>query len=274
MPRCESPGSSLRLMREERLYFATLLANSSIGFALGTVVAWYVYQLGLVVGGVMAERQPVWYLDRVEYTSGGSDLAWVGGVVLVLAVAWALASIYKGGSRYDATRLMVLWVTLHCFRQGLLPLARVPFEDATDATRALAATDLPESAVWAVGVLGVAGLLGVGLLAAPALLRFAPEDLPTKWRRMAFIAFVGIGAWVVGSLLVLPLFLPGSSATASELLPWSGVFLAFTLVASPEPREIYVLREPARLSWVSLVVLAGLIALARLVLVGGLAVNL
>lgn len=261
-------------MREERLYFATLLANSSVGFALGTVVAWQVYQLGLVFGGVMAEREPVWYPDRVVFTTAGSDAAWIGGVVLVLAVGWALASIYKGGSRYDATRLAVLWVTLHCFRQGLLPLARVPFEETADATRALATTDLPEQTAWVVGVLGIAGLLGLGLLAAPALLRFAPEDLTTKWRRMAFIGFTGIGAWLVGSLLVLPLFLPGSSAAAWELLLWSGVFLVFTLVASPEPREIYVLREPARLSLGAVIVLAALIALARVFLVGGLVVNL
>ena len=256
------------------MYFATLLANSSVGFALGTVVAWQVYQLGLVAGGVIAERDPVWYPDRVVYTLAGSEVAWIGGVVVVLAVGWALASIYKGGSRYDATRLAVLWVTLHCFRQGLLPLAWVPFDDTGHAGRALAATELPDPATWVIGVLGVAGLLGLGLLAAPALLRFAPEDLPSKWRRMGFIGFIGIGAWLVGSLLVLPLFLPGSGAFAGELLLWSGVFLVFTLVASPEPREIYVLREPARLSFGALIVLAGLIVLARVFLVGGLAVNL
>jgi hypothetical protein len=261
-------------MRDERLYFATLLANSSISFALGTVVAWQVYQLGLVVGGVVAEREPVWYPDRVAFTAAGSDAAWIGGVVLVLAVGWALASIYKGGSRYDATRLVVLWVTLHCFRQGLLPLAWVPFDDTGHASRALAATELPEPAVWVVGVLGVAGLLALGLVAAPALLRFAHEDLASKWRRIGFIGFVGIGAWIIGSLLVLPLFLPGSSAAAWDLLPWTGAFLVFTLVASPEPREIYVLREPPRLSVGALIVLAVLIALARVFLVGGLAVNL
>jgi hypothetical protein len=261
-------------MREERLYFATLLANSSIGFALGVVVAWQVYQLGLVIGGVMAEREPVWYPDRVAFTTAGADVAWIGGVVLVLAVGWALASIYRGGSRYDATRLTVLWVTLHCFRQGLLPLARVPFDEGAHASQALAASELPESAVWVVGVFGAAGLLGLGLLAAPALLRFAPEDLTTKLGRISFIALIGVAAWLVGSLLVLPLFLPGAGSVGVELLLWSGVFLIFTLIASPEPREIYVLREPARLSWTALIVLAGLIALARYFLVGGLTVVL
>jgi hypothetical protein len=258
-------------MRKRRLNLAALAVNSSLGFALGTVVALYVYQLGLVAAGLLFDREPLWYPDQVEFTVSGSEVARFGGILLVLLVGWALASIYRGGTGYDGTRLTVLWVTLHCFRQGLLPLVRVFFDGASDADRALAALDPPELLTWVVTAFGIAGLLGLGLLAAPALLRFAPhaEDLSTKRARLTFIGVVGIVAWLVGALLVLPLLLPDAESGALGLLPWSGVFLLFTLVASPEPRDIDPVRRPVRLAWGTLVLLGVLMAAAKVFLVDG-----
>lgn len=39
------------------------------------------------------------------------------------------------------TRMAVLWVCLHCFRKGLLPLAGASVGERSDAMRALAALD-------------------------------------------------------------------------------------------------------------------------------------
>ena len=261
-------------METRRSNLAALVVNSSFGFALGTVVAFLFYQVGLVAAGVLFNREPRWYPDRVEFAASGSDVAWSGGIVLVLLLGWALAGIYRGGARYDGTRLAVLWVTLHFFRQGLVPLLRAPFEEATDAGLALAATDLPESLTTVIAVLGAAGLLAIGLLAAPALLRFAPENLSKKQNRVAFIGLVGIGAWLVGALLALPLLVPGSASLAWELLPWSGAFLIFTLVASPEPRQIYAMREPAKVAWGTLLLLVLLVVVARFVLADGLVITI
>ncbi len=195
-------------MRKTRLSLLALVVNSSLGFALGTVVALQVYNLGLVIGGLLSDRDPQWFPDRVEFAASGSEVAWAGGVVLVLILGWALASIYRGGTRYDATQLTVLWVTLHCFREGLVALARVPLAAESDAGLALTALDMPEQLDWVVGVLGLAGLVGLGLLTAPALLRFArhAEDLATRRGRMAFIGAGAIAAWLFGSLLVLALY--------------------------------------------------------------------
>ena len=79
---------------------------------------------------------------------------------------------------------------------------------------------------------------------------------------------------MLGALLTIPLFSSGLRNGAGELLLWSGVFLVFTLVASPEPRQIDPVREPVQLSWGTLVFLAGLIAVARVFLADGLLVNL
>ena len=261
-------------MQTRRSNLAILLVNSSFGFALGMATAFLVYQAGLVASGLLFDREPVWYVDRVEFAAAGSDAAWSGGILLVLGLGWALAGIYRGGSRYDGTRLAVLWVTLHLFRQGLLPLLLVAFDEESDAAVALAASNLPDSLHVVIAVLGAAGLLAIGWLAAPALLRFAPENLSTKKGRMAFIGLIGVAAWIVGTALVLPLLLSGGESAPSELLPWGGAFLVFTLVASPEPRHIYASRETASLAWGTLVVLAVLIAAAMLFLGDGLSITI
>ncbi len=252
-------------MRSRHLGLATLAVNSSLGFALGTVVALQVYQLGLVATGLVFDREPRWYPDRVEFLASGSDVAWSGGVLLVLLVGWALAGIYRGGTYYDGTRLAVLWVMLHLFRHGSLALVRTPFGSDSDAALALASLDLPPALSWVVAVLGAAGLLGIGLLAAPALLRFAryAKDLATRQARLAFVGVIGIVAWVFGALLTLPLLVPDGDSEALSMLPWSGVFLLFTLVASFEPREIDPVREPVQSAWGTLILLALLIGAAR-----------
>jgi hypothetical protein len=261
-------------VQTRRANLAILLVNSSFGFALGMAMAFLVYQAGLVAAGLLFDREPLWFVDRVEFAAGGSDAAWSGGILLVLAVGWALAGIYRGGSRYDGTRLAVLWVALHLFRQGLLPLLRLAFDEESDAALALAASSLPESLTVVLAVLGAAGLLAVGWLAAPALLRFAPENLSTKMGRIAFIGLIGIAAWIIGTLLALPLLVPGGEIAPWGLVPWGGAFLLFTLVASPEPRQIYATREPAFLAWGTLIVLAVFIAAARLILGDGLSITI
>ena len=262
---------SLQPMQSRRLGLATLAVNSSLGFALGTVIALGVYQVGLIAAGLLFDREPVWFPDRVEFLAAGSDAAWSGGMVLVLLAGWALAGIYRGGTRYDGTQLAVLWVTLHLFREGSLALIVVPFSGDSHAAVALAASNLPSSLNWVVAVLGAAGLLGIGLLAAPALLRFArsKQDLASRKARLAFLAILGIVAWAAGALLTLPLLIPDGPAEALWLLPWSGVFLLFTLAASPEPREIDPVRTPVRFAWRVLLLLGVLIGAARMFLAGG-----
>jgi len=252
-------------MQQRRLNLDALTVNSSLGFGLGFVLALFVYQLGLIAGGLLFGRGPEWYLDRVEYTASGSDFAWAGGVVLVLFFGWALASVYRGGEYYDGTRLAVLWVMLHAFRQGLMSLLRVPFSEDSDVARALAESTLPEALSWVFGVLGAAGLLGLGLFAAPALLRFArsPQDLSSRRGRSTFLGLIGLVAWLVGSLLVLPLLWPASGSEPLRFLPWSGAFLIVTLLMASEPRDTEPAGGSVRLSWGTLLFLAILIAVAR-----------
>jgi hypothetical protein len=263
-------------MRQRRLNLAALAVNSSLGFALGTVLAMQAYQLGLVATGLFFDREPRWYPTRVEFGAVGPDIAWSGGTILVLLLGWALASIYRGGTRYDGTRLAVLWATLHFFREGLQQMLRVPFAGDSPVALTLAAWELPGSLSWVVGVLGATGLLAIGLLAAPALLRFArhADDLATKQGRVRFLGTIGILAWLVGALMTLPLVMADPASDSWSLLPWSGVFLVFTMLASPEPRTIDPIREPVRLAWGALVLLAVLVAAGRLFLVDGLAISL
>lgn len=261
-------------MQPPRSNMVVLVVNSSLGFALGLVVALQVYQLGLVIAGVAFERSPIWYPDRVEFAASGDDIAWSGGILLVLLLGWALASIYRGGTRYDGTRLAVLWVLLHCFRHGSAELLRVPFVSESDGALALASADLPAVLTWVMGVFGVAALLGIGLLAAPALQRFARHDLATKQARLVYTGAVGLVAWVAGAILVLVSLVPAGTPAVRSMLSWSGAFLLVTVVASPEPRRNEPIREPIRFASGTLILLGVLIVAARVFLADGLAVTL
>lgn len=255
---------------------AVLVANSTLGFALGVVLALLIYNVGLFAAGLIDGRSPVLFHDRVEFASGGSDVVWVGGVALTLLVGAALASIYRGGIRYDANRLAVLWVTLHCFRQGLIELVWVPFFDTSDAARALEAAEAPEPLGLVAAVLGGAGLLAIGLLAAPALFRFAVKkgDLDGQRGRVWFIALTGLVAWLIGAALAVPFFFPEVPSSTVGSLLLSGVFLLATVPAALESREISPTRDPVQFSWGLVVLLVGLVVLAQWVLVDGVALEL
>ncbi len=146
---------------------------------------------------------------RLNHAASGSDAAWWGGIVLVLLVGWALASIYQGGTRHDADGGAVGVLAL--FPEGIVAACRgigwgkVGCNAGTRGARRGGA-----ALQWVVTVLGWAGLLGIGLLATPALLPFArdPEDLSTRRGRLTFVGVTGIVAWLVGAILALRLLLP------------------------------------------------------------------
>ncbi len=250
---------------------ALVAVDSTLGFALAVIVAFLVYQAGLVGAGVLAGRDPITDMTGTTFTSAGSDLARGGGIALTLLVGLAMVGIYRGGLRYDATRLTALWVTLHCLRQGLLEMARVPFSEESDGALAVGALDVPGQFGWLLAVLGAAGLLGIGLLAAPALLRFAARrDLASAGGRMRFLLLIGIVPYVAGGVLALAFFVPLTGGTAM-LLVSAGSFLVVTLIVAPEPREIEAGSGPFGFSWGTGLLLVAAVVVARLLLVRGVA---
>ncbi|MFP3915439.1 MAG: hypothetical protein ACLFWM_11235, partial [Actinomycetota bacterium] len=115
--------------------------TSAFASAVGVAAAVLVDGLGLALAGLIAGRSPVLYHNEVVFTAAGSDLALGGGMVLSLLAGGFFLSLYPGSGRYDAARLTMLWVVLHCFRQGFTQLATVPLTEDSGVARAFATLD-------------------------------------------------------------------------------------------------------------------------------------
>src|SRR5688572_16512218 len=144
--------------------------------------------------GMIFDRDPVIFHNRVVFESAGNDIALAGGALAALLAGGFFLALYPGSRAHDASRLAVLWLVLHCFRQGFVQLAVTPFNPDSDLAVALASLNLPSGLDVVIGAAGGLGLLLVSMAAAPAFLAFAPirQEIDTASRRMAFIARIAV----------------------------------------------------------------------------------
>lgn len=230
-----------------------LLANSVLASTFGVVIALLVDSLGRVIMGLIFDRGPTIYHNRVEFAVPGNDLALAGGALAALLAGVFFLALYPGSRAQDASRLSILWLVLHCFRQGLVPLALTPLNESSDVARALASLDLPSGIDVIVGAAGAIGLLLVSLAAAPAFLAFAPtsREIETATRRATFIARIAVLPGIAGALLAVAFFLPEPGTGLIQELPLYGLFTVATLLAAPGTRSVEVRpRGPGqRISW-------------------------
>ena len=230
-----------------------LLANSVLASTFGVVVGVLVDSLGRLILGVISDRNPVIYHNRVEYLAPGNDVALAGGALAALLAGGFFLALYPGSRAHDSSRLAVLWLVLHCFRQGFVQLAVTPFDPDSDLAVALASLNLPSGLDVVIGAAGGLGLLLVSMAAAPAFLAFAPtrQEIDTGGRRMAFIARIAVLPGVAGALLAVAFFIPDGGVGLIEELPLYGLFTFATLLAAPGTRstEIRSDGDSQRFSW-------------------------
>ncbi|HEY3428907.1 MAG TPA: hypothetical protein VGK83_09590 [Acidimicrobiia bacterium] len=217
-----------------------LLINSALCSAIGIVVAVLADSLGRLLLGFLLDRGPVLYHDRVEFTAGDNPLALAGGALAALIAGGAFLAVYPGSRRHDASRLCVLWLILHSFRQGFVPMAQAGIDRDSDLALALAYFDLPAGINVVVGVAGAIGLLLVSLAAAPAFLAFATSrrEISSPSRRVAFVAKIAVIAGLAGALLAVIYFLPDSGNGLISALPLYGLFTMATLLAAPGTKSV------------------------------------
>jgi hypothetical protein len=242
-----------------------LVLNSILASTFGVVGAVLIDYLGRVVGGLLADRSPVLFHNRVEL-GPGTDLALLGGPAAALLGGIVFLAIFPGSRRHDASRLAVLWLILHCFRQGLVPLVLVFTGEESEVGRALATLDLPSWVEPAVGIAGALGLLLVALAAAPAFLAFAARqrDISTPGRRAAFVTRVALLPGIAGGVLAVAFFIPDAGTGLVPALPFYGLFTVATLLAALGTRSVQIPYEQdtqTRPSW-------GLLATLVVALVG------
>ncbi|CAN5814048.1 hypothetical protein BH23ACT5_BH23ACT5_05780 [soil metagenome] len=246
------------------------IATSALASAVGVVAAEFVDRVGLAVAGAMAERQPVLYHNRVEFTAPGSDLALAGGLVAALLVGAFFLMLYPASRRYDGARLTVLWVVLHCFRKGFTELTAVAVSDTSNGAMAYAALDVPVGLDLVLGVAGVVGLLSVALAAAAAFLAYArrESDISTPPRRFLFVVRIALIPGIAGPLIAIPSFLPDAGTGFVQTLPTIGLFTVATVLAALGTRSVQVYDQGGTqgFSWVPVAWLVVMILVSQLAL--------
>jgi hypothetical protein len=217
-----------------------LIVNSVLASTFGVVIALFVDSVGRMIFGIIFDRDPVIYHNRVEFLASGNDIALAGGAVAALLAGGFFLALYPGSKAHDPTRLAVLWLVLHCFRQGFVPLALTPLYPDSDLAVALASLNLPAGLDVVVGAAGALGLLLVSLAAAPAFLAFAPTlaEIATPSRRVSFCARIALVPGVAGALIAVAFFLPDAGNGLIEELPLYGLFTIATVLAAPGTRSV------------------------------------
>jgi cytochrome bd-type quinol oxidase subunit 2 len=206
------------------------------------VVGLLVDSAGRMIMGLIFDRDPVLYHNRVVFETAGNDFALAGGALAALLAGGFFLALYPGSRAHDPSRLAVLWLVLHCFRQGFVPLAITPFNPESDLAVALASLNLPSGLDVVIGAAGGLGLLLVSLAAAPAFLAFAPsrQDIDTPGRRVAFAAKIALLPGVAGALLAVAFFMPDAGTGLIEELPLYGLFTIATVLAAPGTRSVEI----------------------------------
>jgi hypothetical protein len=230
-----------------------LIANSVLASTFGVVIALLADSIGRVALGILLDREPVIYHNRVEFLAEGNEFALAGGAVGALLAGATFLAFYPGTKPRSAGRLALLWLVLHSFRQSFVALAMTPFRPESDVAVAIASLDLPSGVDLALGAAGALGLLLVSLAAAPAFLAFAADyrDQDAPARRLAFCAKVAVFPGVAGALLAVAFFLPDSGTGLIPQLPLYGLFTIVTLLAAPAIRPVQTPIDEDRqvLSW-------------------------
>ena len=219
-----------------------LIVNSVLASTFGVVIALFVDSVGRMIFGIIFDRDPVIYHNRVEFLASGNDIALAGGAVAALLAGGFFLALYPGSKAHDPTRLAVLWLVLHCFRQGFVPLAMTPLYPESDLAVALASLNLPVGLDVVIGAAGGLGLLLVSLAAAPAFLAFAPTytEIATPSRRVSFCARIALVPGVAGALIAVAFFLPDAGNGLIEELPLYGLFTIATVLAAPGTRSVEI----------------------------------
>ncbi|MGQ0848312.1 MAG: hypothetical protein ACT4OP_04225 [Actinomycetota bacterium] len=231
---------STHVEERRRLSAWPLIVNSIFASTFGIFMAMLIDSLGRAILALVLEQGPVVFHDRVEL-AGDNPVTLAGGAIAALVAGGLFLAVYPGSTRHDASRLAVLWLILHCLRQGFVPLALAAVDADSDVAVALATFELPSGINTVVGAAGAIGLLLVSLAAAPAFLAFSTtrREISTPTRRVAYVARIGLLPGLVSGLLAaVGFFVLNSDSGLVTTLPFFGAFTIATLLAAPGTRTV------------------------------------
>jgi hypothetical protein len=200
----------------------TLIVTSCIGYALGFLIARFVYLLGLAGFGWLEGREPFLSHNQVVFNAAGSTLADAGGLLTVLGLGVVLALILPGPGPRGVARLTVLWTVLHVFLFGAQIILVAPFQSTGVGAILAGYVGLPDTFVWILAGVAAAAILGMGFIAGPFFLTFTPgrqhaEDRSARLRLAVLIVAL---PWLAGGIVA-----------AVVLAPFEGLWLSIGLAA-------------------------------------------
>lgn len=252
--------------------------NSSLLFALGFNLIYFLNELALVLAGAYWGNAPVLYHNTMSYLSMSrpeQELAFAFGplAVFVAGVLGWIALRYLPRAPH-ALKLLLFWLGFHGLFMCLIQAASIAFGGhATDLAKAILYFAPSATLRYVLAALGLAGLLGVGISSVKLLLALAPEPLASAAQRRQYVFYSTTLPWLLGVLLVLPFRVPPIEQIALPLA--TGVLLLWVWLLAGRIRASRIASAPARESfnWSALAALALVLAFFRFVLAPGVAMQ-
>lgn len=185
-------------------------------YTLAALVTTVLHEVAHATTSAFFGGQPVLHHVYVmHYHATGARAPWTtaAGPLFSLLQGLVLMSLWpRLAWLRPAARLFLLWLGLDGCMNFFGYLLTTPFVPGADLGELAIRLDWSAAQRWLVAGVGLGGMLAVGALAAPPLLRFAPapESLGDAGGRSRAILAVAIVPWMVGGLLMAALSIPAS----------------------------------------------------------------
>jgi hypothetical protein len=181
-----------------------VVVSSCLAYAVGALLAWLTYLVGLAGFGWIEGREPAMGHAEVIFRAAGPMLADAGGLLAVIGLGVVLLAVLPGPGPHGVARLTVLWTMLHLFLVALLRLVLAPFRPEGIGATLAGQMGIPDTFMWILAAVAAVAVIGMGLAAGPFFLKFAParrlvEERPDRAR--FGLMFVGL-PWLIGSIIV------------------------------------------------------------------------
>lgn len=244
-----------------------VVVTSAVAFAVGYLLSRLVYLVGLAALGWIEGAEPAMSATEVTFGTTPQNLVLAGGFLAVIGLAVALAFVFPGPGPYGVARMSVLWTMLHLFREGLQLLITGPFLDDSPGATLLAGFDIGDQTAAVVAGVAAVVLLGVAMLTAGPLIRFAPSKglVESRGGRFRFALLTAGVGWLGGGLLVVATLSPDPTLATGLIVSAVMVLVLVAGASAASPSDTWTPTEPG-VPWIPVVLLGVLVWLFRFVL--------
>ena len=258
--------------------YHTVLINSAVLYAIAFNVIFFLQELFLVLGKKAIGLKAYLYHNNHSW-DGENPMASLmqgsGALAIFIVGLVCLAWFRVIRNSQGIWKLLVLWLAFHGLIQSIPQVMIGFFDPKTDVGQALIGyLDLNQSLLV---VLSIASIIGTALISiwfSRPLLEFAPSeiDLDNPKVRLKYIRSIGVGAALIGCILVIPFRIPPASQIIGPFIllifsiPWIWSISANIGNIKPIPNSVN-----EKIHWEPMLMILGLLLIFRFVLAPGVA---